>query len=52
MQTVIEYVLPNVALFGGIYLLAKYVENATWHFIENYEETQAQLAEFLKKFKL
>lgn len=51
MQTVIHYVLPNVALFGGIYLLAKYVENATWHYIENYDEIQKHMPEFLKKIK-
>ena len=51
MQIFIEYVLPNVALFGGIYLLAKYIENATQKFIDNYEQNQTILKDFMRKFK-
>lgn len=36
-EIVLYYVLPNVALFGGIYLFAKAIEAAVWHFICNYE---------------
>lgn len=51
MDTFIYYIVPNVVLFGGIYLVAKYVENATQDFINNYEERQQQLVDFLNKFK-
>lgn len=33
MDTFIYYVLPNVVLFGGIYAVSKYIENATENFI-------------------
>jgi hypothetical protein len=46
MDTVIYYVIPNVLLFGGIYVLAKYVENATADYIENYELYQKKLAKY------
>jgi hypothetical protein len=51
MDTIINYVLPNVALFGSIYLVAKFVENTAWDYISNYEQYQKQLLEFSKKFK-
>ena len=37
MEILVYYVLPNVALFGGIYLIAKGIERATWYFICNYD---------------
>jgi hypothetical protein len=37
MEILTYYVLPNIALFGGIYVLAKGVEYATWYFICNYD---------------
>ena len=37
MEILVNYVLPNIALFGGIYLLAKGAEQAFWHFICNYD---------------
>lgn len=37
-DTIVYYVLPNVALFGGIVLFSKMIEAAAWHVIENYEE--------------
>jgi|TARA_R110000851_G_scaffold119714_2_gene247587 hypothetical protein len=48
MQIFIEYVLPNVTLFGGIYILAKYVENSVWYYIENYDSEQETLKGMLK----
>ena len=50
MDTFIYYVIPNVVLFGGIYLVAKYVENATKDFINNYDEYQQKLVDFRNKF--
>jgi hypothetical protein len=32
------YILPNIALFGGLYTVAKAVEIATWNFIVWYTE--------------
>lgn len=38
MQLLIEYVLPNVLLFGSIYLFGKTTEHAVWYAICNYSE--------------
>ena len=51
MEIVIEYILPNVALFGGIYLIATYVENSVWYWIENYDEASVMLEGFTQKLK-
>jgi hypothetical protein len=37
MEIFVYYVLPNIALFGGIALFAKTVEYAMWYFINNYD---------------
>ena len=37
MEILTHYILPNVALFGSIYFVAKLAEHATWHFICNYD---------------
>lgn len=37
METLTYYVLPNIALFGGIFLLGKGIEYAAWYIITNYE---------------
>ena len=50
MDTFIYYVLPNAVLFGTIYFVAKYVENATEDFINNYEAYQQKLVDFRRKF--
>ncbi len=34
-------------MFGGLYLIAKYIENSAWYFIENYEEIQQKLKSYL-----
>ena len=33
IETILYYVLPNVALFGGIIITAKFVEDITWNMI-------------------
>jgi len=38
METVFLYFALNVLLFGSLWGLAKTVEVAVWHFIENYDE--------------
>jgi len=43
MEIFVYYVLPNIALFGGVYLLAKGVEHAAWYFIANYDNIVAKL---------
>jgi hypothetical protein len=48
MQILTHYVLPNVALFGGICLLAKYVEHSVQYYIDNYEESQKMLKGIFK----
>jgi hypothetical protein len=34
----LEYVLPNVLLFGGIYLFARAAEHTVWYAICNHKE--------------
>ena len=34
MELIVEYVLPNIVMFGGLYAVAKFVEYATWAQIE------------------
>jgi len=46
LEILIYYVVPNVAMFGGLYALAKYIENATWYFIENYDEVHKTLESY------
>ena len=36
MEILVYYVVPNVALFGGIYLVAKLFERSSWYVISNY----------------
>ena len=38
MQLLIEYVLPNVLLFGSIYVFGRAAESAVWYAICNYSE--------------
>lgn len=38
MEIVINYILPNAVMFGGIYAMAKLFEQATWYFICNYND--------------
>lgn len=41
IELIVYYILPNIALFGGLYLLGKLIEVYTWNFIvwycENYK---------------
>jgi hypothetical protein len=32
-ELILHYILPNVALFGGLYILGKAIEKVTWNFI-------------------
>ena len=43
MEFVINYILPNVVLFGGIYIAAKSIEAATWYSMCNYDAIIAKL---------
>lgn len=45
MEILVYYVMPNIALFGGIYLLAKGMERAFWHFIINYDNIVNKLTQ-------
>jgi hypothetical protein len=38
MELIIYYILPNIALFGGIFLLSKLIENVVWYMICNHED--------------
>jgi hypothetical protein len=41
MEIFLNYVIPNVILFGGIYGLAKLVEAGVWYVICNYDSLVA-----------
>ncbi len=49
MEILLYYVLPNVILFGGIYAVCKYVENAVQGYIDNYDEYQKKLLDLKTK---
>ncbi len=49
LEIVLWYVLPNIALFGGIYGICKYVENAVQGYIDNYDEYQKKLLDLKAK---
>lgn len=38
MQLLIDYVLPNVLLFGSIYLFGRAAQAAVWYAICNYKD--------------
>ena len=33
IEVVLHYILPNIALFGGIIALSKLIEDAVWNMI-------------------
>lgn len=37
MEILTYYILPNIALFGTIYIVAKAAEHAVWQCICNYD---------------
>ncbi len=51
MEILIYYILPNVVMFGGLYLLSKGIEKATWFFIENYDAIVARDLSLIVKRK-
>lgn len=38
MEILTHYILPNVALFSGIYAAAKLLEHTVWYGICNYDK--------------
>jgi hypothetical protein len=51
MEILIYYVLPNIALFGGLYLLSKGIENVMWFIIENHDAIVARDLSLIGKRK-
>ena len=45
METLLYYILPNIALFGGLYMLAKLMEHAVHYVIENHEAIKTVIQE-------
>lgn len=43
MEILTYYILPNIALFGGIYMLSKVIEAGAWYVICNYETIMNKL---------
>ena len=43
MEILINYILPNAVMFGGLYLAAKGIEAASWYFICNHDAIIAKL---------
>ena len=40
MDLITYYLIPNILLFGGIYVVSKVIEHVTWAFIVNYDEIE------------
>jgi hypothetical protein len=38
LETFLWYVLPNIALFGSLWLIAKGIERFMWFLIQNYDD--------------
>lgn len=51
MYIIIYYVLPNLMLFGGIYLITKAIDRLTEDVINNYDRYQQILLNFTGKVK-
>lgn len=47
MEIFLYYVLPNIALFGSIYIVAKAVEHINWYVIENYDDLIHRMEKFM-----
>ena len=43
MELFVYYILPNIVLFCGIYIIAKLTERSAWYVIENYDKLVSQL---------
>lgn len=41
LEILLWYVLPNVVVFGGIWVLAKLFERAVWYAIVNYNDIKS-----------
>jgi hypothetical protein len=37
MEILIYYVIPNIVLFGSIFLISMGIERASWYIVCNYE---------------
>lgn len=48
-ELIVYYVIPNVVLFGGIFLIAKAAELSAQHYIDNYDEYQKRLVDIKQK---
>ena len=46
MELFVYYILPNVALFGSIYIVAKAAEHSAWYVIQHYDNLVAQLEDY------
>lgn len=45
----LEYILPNVLLFGGLYALGKGLERWMWFMIENYDQLDKIISQNMPK---
>ena len=43
MELFLYYVLPNIVLFGSLYVIAKLAEKYVWWFIVNYDDLQEKI---------
>lgn len=46
MELFVYYILPNIVLFGSIFVVAKTAEHSAWYMIENYNEIVGQLENY------
>ena len=52
MDIVLNYILPNVILFGGLALIGKYVEHSVGAYIENHEVYDRRIQELINRFNI
>jgi hypothetical protein len=43
MEIFVNYIIPNIILFGGIFVFAKGIEYASWYLICNYDTIVGKL---------
>lgn len=44
MEIFIYYVLPNLVMFGGLFIIGKLVERSSWYVIENWDTLEKKFS--------
>ena len=49
MEIIIYYLIPNLILFGSLFLVGKYIENASWEYVVHYDEYSKRINNLFSK---